>query len=61
MAREQGLVDIMFEVAISAAKHMHGKSREEVAAWVAAQLLRCGFPTVPIGSSWGVLVDGGGR
>lgn len=33
------------------------KSTEEKAAWVASTLKTCGFNTIPLGSSWGKLVD----
>lgn len=52
---EQKLIDIMFEVAMTAAKHLHGKSNEEIAEWVSKQLKDCGYPTTPICASWGVL------
>jgi len=55
MGKEQKLVDIMFQVAFAAAGGGQGKSQEEIAAWVAGQLRDCGFPTTPVGSSWGVL------
>lgn len=55
--REQKLVDIMFQVAMVAAEHLHGKTDEEIAEWVRQQLDGCGFPTTPIGSSWGHLTD----
>jgi hypothetical protein len=54
-SREQTLVDIMFQIAMVSAEHMHGKSSEEIATWVADQLRQCGFDTVPVGASWGVL------
>lgn len=55
--REQQLVDIMFEVAITIHTHpsFRAKTREEVAEWVAHQLKECGFETTPCGASWGVL------
>ncbi len=55
MAKEQELIDIMFQIAFTAAKKMHKKSTPEIAAWVAEQLKECGFPTTPCGASWGVL------
>jgi hypothetical protein len=54
-SREQQLVDIVFSAAIKAALALHGKPTAEVAAWVADQLKQCGFPTEPMGMSWGVL------
>lgn len=53
--REQKLIDIMFAIALNSAWYMHGKSREEITAWVSNQLAQCGFQTTPMGSSWGVL------
>lgn len=52
---EQKLVDMCFEFAIMAKSYMKGKTNEQVAAWVAHNLKECGFPTVPMGMSWGVL------
>jgi hypothetical protein len=52
---KQKLVDLCFEFAIKAAAHMHGKTNEEIAAWVSSNLKECGFPTYAVGSSWGVL------
>lgn len=55
---EQKLIDLTFEIAITMQMHRKAfkkKSREEVAAWVADQLKKCGYPTVPCGMSWGVL------
>jgi len=54
---QQKLVDIMFQIAITSAKHMHGRDNEEIAAWVRDQLAASGFPTVPMGASWGVLIE----
>ena len=55
--REQSLVDICFQLAL--VQHNNpwfvDKSQEEVAAWVADQLNKSGFPTEPRGLSWGVL------
>lgn len=54
-SKEQQLIDMMFEVALMSAERMHGKTKEEIAAWVALQLRLCGFDTTPCGASWGVL------
>lgn len=57
-AREQSLVDIMFEVALMISDprfDLRDRPLEEKAAWVAKMLKECGFKTTPIGSSWGVL------
>lgn len=55
--KEQKLVDIMFDVAMTIRKHdsLKNKTQEELAAWVAEQLRNCGFPTTPVGASWGML------
>ena len=55
-SREQRLVDYCFEFSILAAKHLNGKSHEEIAAWVAGNLAEVGFETKPCGMAWGVLV-----
>jgi hypothetical protein len=54
--REQKLVDILFAVALRVAEHP-GQTKEEICAYAAEQLRQCGFPTVPVGMSWGVLVS----
>lgn len=53
--QKQTLVDCCFSLAMHAAKSMHGRSTEDIAKWVAGQLDACGFNTVPMGCSWGVL------
>jgi len=58
ISREQKLIDICFSIAITLHMHQAGwkdASIEEVAEWVATQLQECGFPTHPVGMSWGVL------
>lgn len=49
----------MFEVGLllHSGKYFKRKSREDIAEWIAKQLKECGFPTKPIGSSWGVLIN----
>ena len=56
-SKEQKLVDICFQVAIMVHEHpsFKGKSSEYVVEYVAEQLRECGFDTVPLGSSWGIL------
>lgn len=57
-SREQKLVDICFSCALMISDPAYGftkKPIEERAAWVAEQLRACGFNTVPVGMSWGVL------
>jgi|GEM_PF-2322145 len=61
MSAQQDLVDIVFAVGLAVHDdktfHLQGKTREEVAAWIARQLDGCGFHTEPCGMSWGVLCD----
>ena len=54
-SKEQQLVDIMYQIAMTSAQYLHGKSNEEIAEWVSKQLRDCGFDTEPRGASWGVL------
>jgi hypothetical protein len=55
----QDLIDLTFEIALAIQSNQEGyfkgKTREEVAKWVAEKLLNCGYPTKPMGCSWGVL------
>lgn len=55
--REQKLVDICFAVGIMLHDHpnLQYMTREEVGEWIAKQLKDNGFPTKPVGMSWGVL------
>ena len=57
MCREQQLIDIMFDIALTVKDHtsFHTSSNEELCGWVARQLKMNGFPTVAVGSSWGKL------
>jgi hypothetical protein len=58
--KEQKLIDIMFEIALTMhkhSKHFKKQSREQVAEWVAGELRGCGFDTTPCGASWGVLKE----
>ena len=60
MNREQKLIDIIFQIALtmwSCSNWFESKTQEEVCDWVREQLKECGFNTVPLGSSWGVLRD----
>lgn len=54
---KQTLIDIVFETVMIVAKHKSFRkmSNQELAEWTAKQLKDCGFPTIPCGSSWGVL------
>jgi hypothetical protein len=58
-SREQELVDILFQLTITAATNdcFRGKSIQEIAEWTAGQLRANGFPTEPCGACWGVLVE----
>lgn len=54
---EQKLIDIMFQIGLTIHnnKWFKDKTDEEVANWIAEQLRKTGFDTIPMGSSWGVL------
>jgi hypothetical protein len=55
---EQKLVDICFAIGLHITEdkeYWKNKSREEVANWIRDQLTDCGFETIPMGASWGVL------
>jgi len=57
--QKQSLVDICFSLPITLHynnSYFKDKDQEFVAEWVRRQLAECGFPTVPIGSSHGVLL-----
>ncbi len=59
-SREQKLVDICFQLVLTATDRNFKKDFTrmnvvEKASWVAKQLRECGFDTEPCGSSWGVL------
>jgi hypothetical protein len=67
MSREQKLVDICFELVLTATSSVgrgdvpagdwfKNKTNEQKAEWVADQLRICGFDTVPCGACWGLLV-----
>lgn len=56
--REQGLVDLMFDICLSMKDRpdwVEKANYENICIWVAKTLRSCGYPTQPIGSSWGVL------
>lgn len=59
MKEQQKLIDIMFDLVLSAHswESFQSKSINEIAEWVASNLKECGFDTKPIGSSWGVLIN----
>jgi len=54
---QQRLIDIAFQLVLTYRDStvLQKQSAHEVAAWVASQLEACGFPTKPVGASWGVL------
>jgi hypothetical protein len=59
-SNEQKLVDLCFEIALMISDKeykLYEKSIEEKAEWIAHQLKECGFPTMPCGMSWGVLIN----
>lgn len=58
--REQKLVDIMFQLVDTAGRPSSMQwfirlDREQRMEWVAKVLKENGFPTQPVGMSWGVL------
>jgi len=58
--REQQLIDICFEVAMRAyACPRQFTNGGALAKWIADQLRKSGFDTVPVGMSWGVLKRSG--
>lgn len=56
-SREQKLVDLTFECVATALRdeRLRKLPLEGQMEWVARQLRECGFPTEPMGASWGVL------
>lgn len=59
-AREQELVDIMFQCILvrhdpNYRAHFDAKTQEEMAEWVTKQLAGCGFSSTACGLSWAVL------
>lgn len=55
----QKLIDAAFEIALLSREHssFKGLTRDAHMKWVADQLRALGFPTTPMGLSWGVLGD----
>jgi len=55
----QKLIDIAFQLVLTSTSNewFKDKSQEEIANWVSEQYRACGFDTVPMGASWGVLKD----
>ena len=54
----QKLVDIAFEIALTMKQNIHWvekSSDEEIAQWVSKQLSKCGYQTIPLGASHGIL------
>lgn len=58
-AQHQKLVDIAFQLVGIASTNpiLLKKNHHERMEWVAEQLRHCGFPTKPMGASWGVLIN----
>ena len=56
---QQKLIDIMFEIALMIHNHPYfqDKNNEKICEWIRNQLKQCGFETIPLGSSWGVLKE----
>ncbi len=62
--KEQELVDLCFELVFTAVEchdYFKDKTKVQIAEWVSGRLAGCGFPTVPVGMSWGMLLDEFGR
>ena len=60
--REQELVNLCYSLVLTCTNkkqkdHFLQKSTEERAEWIRMQLNSNGFPTTPLGSSWGILDD----
>ena len=58
---QQKLVDIMFQLVLFSNESplIKEMNREDLMAWTATQLRKCGFDAVPQGLSWGVLTGEG--
>ena len=60
------LMNIIFQIAQHSALYFNVESREKYfneirekhMEWVADQLRQCGYPTKPMGISWGILDNG---
>ena len=56
---EQQLIDLMYTIALTTYEwqvNNDSVDRKDIAKWVTNTLRSCGYETMPIGSSWGVLV-----
>jgi len=54
------LFSVWFQILLmvhSNRKYFEDQTSEEVAEWAIGQLKECGFITIPLGSSWGVLTE----
>jgi hypothetical protein len=54
----QKLIDIAFEIALTMKQNIEWvekSSDEEIAQWVSKQLSQCGYQTIPLGASYGIL------
>jgi hypothetical protein len=57
---DQKLIDMCFQIGIVMSDpkfRFHTKTTEKRAEWIANTLKSCGYPTIPCGASWGVLVS----
>lgn len=56
---EQKLIDAMFQMVLTAATHewFKDKTQEEIAEWVRTQLAALNITVIPVGSSYGMLVQ----
>ena len=55
---QQNLVNLMFEMVYRVTQDCRDwkPTRDEAMEWVAYNLKECGFPTIQMGMSWGVLI-----
>ena len=57
-SKEQELIDACFAIGLMISDKrydLRNQSNEDKAKWIAKQLKGVGFPTTPMGASWGVL------
>lgn len=60
MSREQQLIDLMFQVALTLSDNKLNCRKWDTATkadWIAEQLRAVGFDTTPCGCSWGILKE----
>tara|TARA_R110000851_G_scaffold209517_2_gene361947 strand:- start:7436 stop:7621 length:186 start_codon:yes stop_codon:yes gene_type:complete len=56
--KTQKLIDIVFEVALTMKENndwVQNATNGEIVEWVSKQLSSCGYNTIPMGASWGIL------